>query len=73
MSRSKRIRLTDPTLKFLYSKMREENASKPPSERIGFQAYCRKHGILAPEDIQAIERFEIPFSEVGYEEEDVNA
>ena len=49
--------------------MREENAGKPEAERIGFQAYCRKHGILAPEDSASIDRFEVPLSETGYEED----
>lgn len=31
---------------------------------MGFQAYCRYYGILAPEDEDAIKRFEVKASEL---------
>lgn len=52
----------DQTLKFLYSQMLKEQEGLPPAKRMGFQAWCKKHGILAPEDWESIRRYEITVS-----------
>lgn len=59
-----RHRLNDPVLTLLYADMKRQNAELPPEKRIGFQTYCRQYGILAPEDWEAIRRFEVSVSDI---------
>jgi hypothetical protein len=64
---SRRHRLNDPALRCFYRDLQELNKTLPPDRRVGFQTYCRQHGILAPEDIEAVRRFEVSVSDI-YEE-----
>jgi hypothetical protein len=56
-------RLDDPVLVFFLNHLR----SLPPEERRGLNEWCREAGILTPEMQRAIERWEVRFSELGYE------
>jgi hypothetical protein len=52
------IRKMDKALTFLYVRMLKDQEALPIEEREGFQKYCRRYGILAPEDEASIETFE---------------
>lgn len=52
----------DPALRFLYKEMLKEQENLPESERVGFQAWCKRHGIMAPEDWDAVRKYEISIS-----------
>lgn len=54
-----RHHLADPALRYLYREMLKENKGLPPEKRVGFQAWLRRSGIMSPEDIAAVERFEV--------------
>jgi hypothetical protein len=58
-----RRRLNDPALEFILRKIREEGLDK------GLDAYCREHGILTPQRIDAINSVEHPFSGLTYREQ----
>lgn len=55
----------DPALAFILDNLKEENATLPPDEQLGLDAYCRKYGILAPHHWESITRFETMFSELA--------
>lgn len=59
-------RTRDETLRFLYKQLSEENAKRPPEQRIGLRRYLRECGIMSPERQAIVDRREIPFSLLGY-------
>jgi hypothetical protein len=60
-------RMHDETLLWLYRQLREENAHRPPEQRIGLRRYLREHGIMSPERQRIVDQREIPFSTLGYD------
>jgi len=54
----------DQTLRFLYREMLKNQRALPKDERVGFQTWCRRCGILAPEDWVAIRRNEVLISDL---------
>lgn len=62
--------LRDPVLIFLYKAMKAENATLPEDQRVGFWAYLRRHGILSPERLLAIQAFEQQWEENERESDD---
>lgn len=56
----------DDAMKFLMSKYREEMATLPEDQRIGFDAYCRRSGILSPQQLASIAKREVVFSDLPH-------
>lgn len=62
-------RMRDEGLLWLYHKLEEENSKRPPHMRIGLRRYLRDAGIMSPQRQQIVDRREIPFSAIGFNEE----
>ena len=62
-------RMHDPTLLWLYRRLREDNLHKSPEERIGLRRYLREAGIMSPERQRIVDYREIPFTTLGFDNE----
>lgn len=62
-------KMRDECLLWLYKQLEIENAKRPPHMRIGLRRYLRDAGIMSPERQQIVDRREIPFSTLGFNEE----